>query len=162
MAYPDVTDTFLKLLSPPVDIDQSILDHIERFIVVMYSKTCSLTSVNEARREMFTQGSRTIENIPPTLNALIQHLRRAVYQAGYIWAQALESKPELPSPEHWGWTKTDSGWKPFWTDLSDIAKSCQELVHCGCKKGCKHQCKCRVLNFDCTELCYCKGVCGAE
>ena len=56
----------------------------------MYSKTCSLTRVNEARRELFTQSSRTIENIPPTLNALIQHLRRAVYQAAYIWAQALE------------------------------------------------------------------------
>ena len=92
----------MRLLLPPVDIDESILDHIERFIVVMYSKTCSLTSVNEARRELFTQGSRTIENIPPTENALNQHLRRAVYQAGYIWAQALESKPELPNPEHWG------------------------------------------------------------
>ena len=119
LSYPEVTETFLTLLSTPVEIDESILEKIQRFIVVMYSKTCSLTSVNEARRELFTQCSRTIDNIPPTKNALIQHLRRAVYQAGYIWAQALEPNPKLPSPEHWGWKATDSGWKPFWTDLAD-------------------------------------------
>ena len=47
-SYPAVTDTFLTLLSPPIekDIDQSILEHIERFIVVLYSKTCFLNTVN--------------------------------------------------------------------------------------------------------------------
>lgn len=48
LSYPAVTDTFLTLLSPPIekDIDQSILEHIERFIVVLYSKTCFLNTVN--------------------------------------------------------------------------------------------------------------------
>ena len=48
LSYPAVTDTLLTLLSPPIekDIDQSILEHIERFIVVLYSKTCFLNTVN--------------------------------------------------------------------------------------------------------------------
>ena len=82
----------------------------------MYSKTCSLTNVNEARMELFTQCSRTIDNIPPTQNALKQHLKRAIYQAGYIWAKALEPKLIPPSPKDWGWQEIDSVWKHFWTE----------------------------------------------
>ena len=48
LSYPAVTDALLTLPSPPIekDIDQSILEHIERFIVVLYSKTCFLNTVN--------------------------------------------------------------------------------------------------------------------
>ena len=128
----------------------------------MYSKTCTLSSVNEARRELFTQGKRSLENIPPTQGVLLQHTKRTVFEGGHRWAQALNPTPEIPSPEHWGWKKTDLGWKPYWTDLPDVAGSCEELVHCGCKKGCKHQCKCRSMNLECTELCNCKGDCNIE
>ena len=51
---------------------------------------------------MFGQGSRTIEHIPPIRATLIQHLKRAVYQAGYVWSQALAASPALPSPGLWG------------------------------------------------------------
>ena len=163
LAYPEVTETFLKLLSLPIeDIDQNVLQDLERFKVIVYSKTCTLNRVNEARRELFTQGLRTIDNIPPTQAALLEHIKRAVYQATHVWSQALDPSPELPSPEHWGWKLTESGWKPFWTKLPEVAASCLELVHCGCKKGCKNQCKCRVLNLECTELCHCKGECNTD
>ena len=163
LSYPKVTETFLALLSLPIeDIDQNILNEIERFIIVVYSKTCTLSRVNEARRELFTQGFRTIENIPPTQAALLEHLKRAVYQAAHVWSQALDPSPKLPSPENWGWQLTESVWKPLWTKLPEAAVSCSELVHCGCKKGCKHQCKCRVLNLECTEQCNCKGKCNTD
>ena len=35
---------------------------------------------------MFSQGTRALGNIPPTEDALTQHIRIAIYQAGYIWA----------------------------------------------------------------------------
>ena len=60
---------------------------------------CSASGVNAARKELFAQGSRTMENIPPTL---LQHVRRAAYQ-GHV----------LPSPVLWGWLKSDSGRNPF-------------------------------------------------
>ena len=54
----------------------------------MYSRKCSASGVNEARKELFAQCSRTMENIPPTKAALLQHVRRAAHQLGYVWSQA--------------------------------------------------------------------------
>ena len=79
----------------------------------MYSRTCSASRVNEARKELFAHGSRTMGNTLPTKSALLQHVRRAAYQAGYVWSKALVPVPILPSPVLWGWLTSDSGWKPF-------------------------------------------------
>ena len=46
------------------------LENIDRFIVGMYCRPCSVSGVNEARKELFAQGYRTMENIPPTKAAL--------------------------------------------------------------------------------------------
>ena len=162
MSFPKVTEAFLALLSQKETVDDSIFHDIERFIVLMYSKTCTLSRVNEARRELFTQSSRTVENLPQTQGALEEHLKRAIYQAGYVWSQALDPSPKLPSPENWGWQSTETGWKPFWTKLRPAADICNELIRCGCKKGCTYQCKCKSLKFKCTELCYCKGECNTN
>ena len=72
------------------------------YIIVMYSRTCPGTSVEDARKLMFGQGSHTIENIPPTKAALIlQHVKRAVYEAGHVWSQVLVPAPHLPSSKLW-------------------------------------------------------------
>ena len=57
---------------------------LERFVVVMYSRTCPHQTVNEARQVLFAQGNKSIENIPPTQAALAQHIKRAAYQAGHV------------------------------------------------------------------------------
>ena len=43
----------------------------------MYSKSCSAASVNEARQLRFTQGSRSLENIPPTQAAVFEQAKRS-------------------------------------------------------------------------------------
>ncbi|KAK3775668.1 hypothetical protein RRG08_049847 [Elysia crispata] len=45
------------------------------------------------------------DNIPPTLHALEQHAKWAVYQAGHLWGQSLVGNPELPSQQMWGWQR---------------------------------------------------------
>ena len=153
------------LLSQPTDIEAEELHNIERFVILMYSKTCTLSRVNEARKELFALSGRSIDNIPPTQGALIQHIKRAVYQASHIWAQALIAKPHLPSPEDWGYryNSTSSSWVPHWTDLQDASKACHEHKRCGCTKGCKtQQCTCRAASLECTELCKCGGNCSNE
>ena len=102
-----------------------------------------------------------MENIPPTKAALLQHVRRAAYQAGYVWSQARVPVPVLPSPALCGWLTSDSGWKPFWTELTEASTACYERAYCGCKKGCRRQCKCRASNLQCTELYKCCGACMA-
>ena len=60
-----------------------VFDVLQGFVVLLYSRTCDLNNVNEARKQLFSQGSRTLENIPPTEAALLQHCKRAVHQGGY-------------------------------------------------------------------------------
>lgn len=90
LSYPKVNEAFLALLSIPIeDMDEQVFHDIERFVAVMFSKTCTLSRVNEAGRELFTQHSLTIDNISPTQAASLEHLKRSVYQAGYVWVKHL-------------------------------------------------------------------------
>jgi len=54
---------------------------LERFVVLMYNRTSGHMEVNKARKQLFTQKARTLENIPPTQAALLQHVKRATFQA---------------------------------------------------------------------------------
>ena len=103
-AIPELWVTFAQLSNAPSTVSEEQLKQIERFVVLLYQKSCSLTSVNEARKHMFSH-SRKIENSPPTCSALVQHVRRAAYQAGHIWGQSLTADPLLPPPEEWDWEK---------------------------------------------------------
>ena len=103
-----VTEVFCSLGSTPQKIE-SHFELIEQFIVLLYDRTTTHTSVNQARKELFAQKRRAIDLIPPTQAALIQHLKRATYQAGYCWSQSCIAAPEMLSPSVWGWTKNDTG-----------------------------------------------------
>ena len=50
------------------------MEVLERYVVLMYDRTSEATEVNDARRQLFTQTSRTLENIPPTQAAHQMHL----------------------------------------------------------------------------------------
>ena len=161
---PDVTKAFQQIMKDPFCNITEESEHfklLEHFTVIMYDKTSSLESVNECRRALFCQKGKSMENIPPTQAALLQHSRRAIYQAG-IWATADQAQDDLPSPELWGWTKSSGTWKPYWTSLQHVSKACRELIRCGCKtkEGCTPvAAKCSCLKngpgWTCTELCSC-------
>ena len=106
---------FNRLSNAPTEITSQDMDALERFVIVLYSKTCSVSRVNEARKILFAHGNRHIENIPPTVAALTQHVKRAVYQAGHVWGQAHICNPSLPSPSDWGWQQGGDGqWFSHW------------------------------------------------
>jgi len=156
--FPEVTKAFKELMNLEGGVNPTSMSVVERFVVLMYDRTSDKTDVNEARKQLFTQKSRALENIPPTKAALEQHIKRAMYQAN-IWNNALVSEPELPSPSEWGWVKDGSEWQPLWTVLPEASQSCYELIHCGCKKGCSTRCKCKKAALQCTDLCSCSGDC---
>ena len=47
----------------------------------MYDKTTSILNVSNCQRTLFMKKSKTVDNMPITRNALIQHVKRVVYQA---------------------------------------------------------------------------------
>ena len=109
--------------------------------------------VNSARKELFTQKGRTIDGLPPTKAALVQHIMRPAYQAGHCWGQTIVPPPELPSPSQWGWNEsTDGNWEVNWTTLPEATHACRELIRCGCKKGCRGHCKCQKAALECTHF----------
>jgi len=56
----------------------------------MYDRTSECLEVNEVRKQLFTQKSRSLENVPLTTKAALeQHLKRASYQA-HCWSHWLK------------------------------------------------------------------------
>ena len=83
---------------------------------MLYSRTCNAETVNAARRKLFAQENRTIENIPPTKAALYQHILRSVIQASK-WYTCLEKSQEYKGPCEWGWKLNGGTFYPSWTEL---------------------------------------------
>lgn len=151
----EVSSTFAKLSQCPSAVEDSDLQALERFVVLMYDRSSDVTTVNEARLNLFARKQRPYDSIPPTQAALKEHAKRASYEAGHVWGQALMRQPETTSPSDWGWIKQGEEWKIFWTPLAPIAKNCQELAKCGCTKACTGRCKCYSYGLSCTGLCSC-------
>ena len=105
-SMPQLNSLFAYLSNTPNSISSDQFDQIQRFIVLLYQRTSELENVNDLRKQLFCQ-NRSIENIPPTKNALEQHVKRSVYLAGFIWGQTLTGNPTLPSPEVWGWKRNE-------------------------------------------------------
>ena len=162
-SMPNLGKVFTHLSHAPSEVTSNDMDEIERFLVLLYSRTSPLKKVNDARKQLFCHGNRQVENIPPTKEVLHQHVKRAAFQAGHIWGQSQILKPEVPLPHEWGWVKSDKdGWQPFWMVMPEASKGCHQLIKCKCKKRCTGNCKCFVTNLPCTQLCLCSGQCFQE
>ncbi len=90
-SFPEVTDAFNELLCMPSEVSEGSMLLLERFVVLMYDRTSECTEVNDARKQLLTRKSRTLENIPPTQAALKQHIKRTCYQAN-CWNRALDAR----------------------------------------------------------------------
>lgn len=159
----EVTEVFNSLSTDP--LTSTVTDAmpiLERYTVLLYDRTSTCTTVNAARKDLFTRKGRDIDAIPPTADALLQHTKRTVFLAGHVWAKCLELSPVFPLPSEWGWVRgPKQTWEPLWTTIPPASQSCQELVKCGCKseRGCTGRCKCARAELPCTALCHCGGLC---
>ena len=154
----DVTSFIKKLTCSPESVNEGNIHVLERLVIRMYDKTCRFLRVDACRKYLFSSKGKTMDSIPPTYAALVQHTKRAVFQGIHVWGQTLSQEPLLPSPQEYGWQRGSNGkWIPLWTTLPAAEASCQELLRCGCKKGCKRRCKCKRNNLPCTTLCACGG-----
>ena len=154
--FDGVTETLLRLSTPPCTLTPDDRAVLERFVVLLYDKASNCLDVNGARRHLFIKKARQIEHIPPTSDALQQHIKRAVYQGSYIWGQAENPTPAYPNPSEWGWKNSDGKWQPLWTISPEASRACRELLKCACKKSCRTQrCTCCKAGLRCTALCNC-------
>lgn len=162
MNTPGLTDTLIQLMGNPqsFNIDSVHMQRLERFIIIMYSKGCGLTEMNKTRKYLFMSGKKTLETIPPTQAAFVEHVKRSLLQASFYWNNATTAQMDIPDFDKWGWQKDNRGnWIPFWTPLDDVSKACSMLLQCGCEKSCTGNCKCCRAGVQCTSFCRCEGGC---
>ena len=160
-AFAEAGRTFAFLQNNPFYDIQEADDRfktIQRFVIVMYSKTSTLSNVNEARLQLYFQRTHNIETIPPTENALLLHTKRAIFQSG-VWARCVDNHQNLPSPQGFGWKKSDEvdwQWKPIWMTQHEASKEFREFAKCSCKGESCTRCACYKASLRCTLLCSCK------
>ena len=163
-AMPALTATLLTIMEDPTSLtlDSDHMKQLEGFVVLMFSKSCSAATVNEARFKLFSRGLRALDTIPPSQAALFQHIKRSILQAAFIWQQSMTTQQTLPAFDEWGWNMDveQKQWVPYWTTLGDASKACAVLLHCKCTRACRGNCKCSRAGLRCTSLCTCEGGCS--
>lgn len=71
-------------------------------VVILYSKSCGCSSVDEARQWLFSNGNKSLEKLPPTVAALTQQLKKALLQVSFYWNQATSIQQHIPDFIMWG------------------------------------------------------------
>ncbi|KAK3926365.1 Centromere-associated protein E [Frankliniella fusca] len=151
-AYPVCLDAFVALSNGNLEEAFPVL---QNFVIKLYSPSRMYENLVACRRALFTKYSRQIDDLPPTIDSLLQHTRRAALQA-QIWRQAFQTKQILPLATDWGWTQENGKWVPVWRTIPVAAESCNAFVRCKCKLACSGNCSCRKKGIKCRELCSCK------
>lgn len=80
--FQDATLAFVHIMERPflpLTLESQPFRILEHFTCILYDKTTQFQSVNEARQDLFSRKSRTMENIPPTqvnkVSICILHIR---------------------------------------------------------------------------------------
>ena len=94
-------------------------------------------------KSYFCRKSKAME---PNKDALLQHTKRALFQAG-IWTSCMQTQQAIPSPHLFSWTKASTSivWVPLlWMKFQKHAVNL-------CKGDCSN-CKCSKNNLTCSPL----------
>ena len=135
------------------ELSEEVILNAEEFICRVYG-ICKTKSVDEARYMLFGKTTKP-EALPPTSDALYQHIKRVHYQS-LVWNLASCPKPILPSPTEMGWRCEGTKLLPILMTLDSIPSACLETTTCQCNTGCQNRrCKCRKSSLVCTVNCGC-------
>lgn len=154
-SVPNIIDQFATITESPFQMSQGIKEAAEEFVCRLYcNEHVPHNDVNFVRMCLFSQKTRDVERIPPTSDALEQHLKRSVFQAS-IWTSAHLSLMPACNPVDHGWKEEKDKLVPIWI-TQILAKDIFHLdVKCSCTKTCSY-CKCMKARLRCTRLCKCK------
>lgn len=110
-----MTEPFASLttnLFMPIKEDYYFFNVLQRYVVIMYSKSSYVEYIIEDRKEFFCQNNKTKENLPPTTDALLQHMK--TYLASiYSYTVILFRKGNQHLDRY-----ANNQWTPVWITLS--------------------------------------------
>ena len=144
----------LKRLGQSFNTDTELVTQLEALVCQVYKSNTE--SVDKARYLLFCTGSKQEASLPPTQDALTQHVKMANYRSG-IWRRCFESLPVLPSPIGNGWTVESSGSLQYvWMTKPPAPDDILQSSFCNCDKtACGKRCSCKAKKLSCTGRCKC-------
>ena len=122
----------------------------------MYCRNTKTKVVNELRYDMFCakKGDVSSGQLPPCKDALLQHTKRANYQAA-IWRRSLQNTldPPEPSAGH-GWHLSMGEIAISWLTGPPAPEIVLSLTACKCPRVCtKESCSCIQNGLPFTPAC---------
>ena len=131
--YDDVTSVFIKLRNQSsLSEVKDAMPTLERFTVLLYSRSSNALITNECRWELFSQG-KAINNIPPTGAVLWKRAPRSILCRPRV-GSGLDGNSSTAIDRGMGW-KYDSGKLiPDWTDLPEASSAVRDLIKCRCNQ----------------------------
>jgi hypothetical protein len=139
-----------------------VLAKAEEFVCRLYDPTSATKSIHTQRCSQFRKGKGILDNLPPTQDALLLHIRRAHYQA-LVWRNSTVANPELPNPQTSGWCMEQDKLLPVLMTKKGLSAECVDIMTCGCPETGRHcqtfQCKCKRSKLKCTGACKCTEWC---
>ena len=105
---------------------------------------------------LFCQKQKRNEGLPPTADSLLQHLRRANFQA-FVWKKSLVPIQDLPPPENHSWELENGILQPILMTKDPAPTGLPALTRCGCKNCSSADCACKTNDLGCSEACTCMG-----
>ena len=115
---PSLMEEIVIVNSTPLLTSPQLKEVVMQFVCMLYSNV-SLTDdirVYLVRMRVFCHKTRDVERLPPTSDALDQHLNRSVFQAS-IWTTLHEPLAPVHDPRNYGWVRMDSKLVPIWMTL---------------------------------------------
>ena len=79
--FDEGTPVFARYSKPCHSFDsrEDSLGVIERFICLRYYRASTVEDVNDRRQKVLTNRGRSVDDIPPTRDGLVQHIQEAIY-----------------------------------------------------------------------------------
>ena len=155
---PTLLDNFGNNAEP----SEAVIEESQTFVCRLFDRAGQTTSIQEVRCSQFRKTKKSFENMPPTEDALICHLKRAHYQTR-VWLESLTTHPHIITPIGNGWYLSDNLVKPVLMTTQPVSACEVDLVQCGCKQtGQKCQtrkCACMKSRLKCTRACSCGTWC---
>ena len=154
----EFTRIFKELGDQPEVVTMEQMEIIEQFICLLYGVSEGSLAAN--RLNKFQKSTDDdLRKLPPSREALSQHVKRSCYQAGYLWQESL-SDLVLPEPTEWGWTyDAINGYTPQWLSISSSVDLEKFTTTCSCKAGKCKKCKCAKSDMACIRMCGCDRKC---
>ena len=151
-----LTNIFINLSNQPASIDEITFHNLCAFVYSTYGIKHNIDSPFKTQRtnQLIETPDANLRTLVPSPSGILQHIKRACFQAGYLW-KLCDTELDIPNPEEWGWKRhTDFTYIPRWQD--EIPSEISSILNvCSCVKGVCSSCSCNKSGMKCLNYCKC-------